>query len=43
MSGLPTNRKCRRLDAIPGIGPLTATALIAAIGGPGPLRRGSKT
>jgi transposase len=23
---------CRRLDAIPGIGPLTATALIAAIG-----------
>jgi transposase len=23
---------CRRLDAIPGIGPLTATALVAAIG-----------
>jgi transposase IS116/IS110/IS902 family protein len=23
---------CRRMDAIPGIGPLTATALIAAIG-----------
>jgi transposase len=23
---------CRRLDAIPGIGPITATALIAAIG-----------
>src|SRR4030081_2077419 len=26
------NEVCRRLDAIPGIGPVTATALIAAIG-----------
>ena len=26
------NEVCRRLDAIPGIGPLTATAVIAAIG-----------
>jgi transposase len=26
------NEACRRLDAIPGIGPITATAIIAAIG-----------
>ena len=31
---------CRRLDAIPGIGPLTATALIAAIGNGGAFRKG---
>jgi transposase len=31
---------CQRLDAIPGIGPLTATALIAAIGNGGAFRKG---
>src|SRR5438045_9177663 len=31
---------CRRLDAIPGIGPLTATALIAAIGNGAAFRKG---
>jgi len=31
---------CKRLDAIPGIGPLTATALIAAIGNGGAFRKG---
>jgi transposase len=31
---------CRRLDAIPGIGPLTATALIAAVGNGGAFRKG---
>lgn len=31
---------CRRLDAIPGIGPLTATALIAAIGNGAAFRQG---
>jgi hypothetical protein len=31
---------CRRLDAIPGIGPLTATALIAAIGYGAAFRKG---
>jgi transposase len=31
---------CRRLDAIPGIGPLTATALIAAIGNGATFRKG---
>jgi transposase len=31
---------CRRLDAIPGIEPLTATALIAVIGNGAPFRKG---
>jgi len=31
---------CRRLDAIPGVGPLTATALIAAVGNGGAFRKG---
>lgn len=31
---------CQRLDAIPGIGPLTATALVAAIGNGGAFRKG---
>jgi transposase len=31
---------CRRLDAIPGIGPITATALIAAIGNGAAFRKG---
>jgi len=31
---------CQRLDAIPGIGPLTATALIAAIGNGAAFRKG---
>ncbi|MBZ5630929.1 MAG: IS110 family transposase [Acidobacteriia bacterium] len=31
---------CRRLDAIPGVGPLTATALIAAIGNGAAFRKG---
>ncbi len=34
------NEACRRLDAIPGIGPLTATALIAAIGHGAAFRKG---
>jgi len=31
---------CRRLQAIPGIGPLTATALAAAVGDPSAFRNG---
>jgi transposase len=31
---------CRRLDAIPGIGPITATALIAAVGNGAAFRKG---
>jgi len=31
---------CRRLDTIPGIGPVTATALLAAIGNGGAFRKG---
>jgi transposase len=34
------NDACRRLDAIPGIGPVTATALIAAIGNGAAFRKG---
>jgi transposase len=34
------NEVCRRLDAIPGIGPLTATALIAAVGNGAAFRKG---
>jgi transposase len=34
------NESCRRLDAIPGIGPVTATALIAAIGNGAAFRKG---
>src|SRR5712692_5640572 len=34
------NQTCRRLVAIPGIGPLTATAVIAAIGNGGAFRKG---
>jgi transposase len=34
------NETCERLDAIPGIGPLTATALVAAIGNGAAFRRG---
>jgi transposase len=34
------NEVCRRLDAIPGVGPLTATALIAAIGNGAAFRKG---
>jgi transposase len=34
------NEACQRLDAIPGIGPLTATALIAAIGNGEAFRKG---
>ena len=31
---------CRRLDAIPGVGPLTATAIIAAVGNGAAFRKG---
>lgn len=34
------NEACQRLEAIPGIGPLTATALIAAIGNGAAFRKG---
>jgi len=34
------NEACQRLVAIPGIGPVTATALIAAIGNGGAFRKG---
>jgi len=34
------NEACRRLVAIPGIGPVTATALIAAIGNGGAFHKG---
>jgi transposase len=34
------NEACRRLDAIPGIGPVTATALLAAIGNGAAFRKG---
>jgi transposase len=34
------NEACRRLVAIPGIGPVTATAVIAAIGNGGAFRKG---
>jgi transposase len=34
------NEVCRRLDAIPGIGPVTETALIAAIGNGAAFRKG---
>ena len=34
------NEACRRLDAIPGIGPLAATAVIAAIGNGAAFRKG---
>ncbi len=34
------NESCRRLDGIPGIGPVTATALIAAIGNGAAFRKG---
>src|ERR1700704_5645175 len=34
------NEACRRLVAIPGIGPVTTTALIAAIGNGGAFRKG---
>jgi transposase len=34
------NETCERLDAIPGIGPMTATALIAAIGNGAAFRQG---
>jgi transposase len=34
------NEVCRRLDAIPGIGPVTATALIAATGNGAAFRKG---
>jgi transposase len=36
------NEACRRLVAIPGIGPVTATAVIAAIGNGGGLSQGSR-
>lgn len=35
-----TNEACRRLQTIPGIGPITATALVAAIGNGNDFRRG---
>ena len=31
---------CRRLDALPGVGPLTATAIIAAVGNGAAFRKG---
>jgi len=34
------NEACRRLTAIPGVGPVTATALVAAIGNGSAFRRG---
>jgi len=34
------NEACRRLVAIPGIGPVAATALIAAIGNGGAFHKG---
>jgi transposase len=34
------NETCQRLDAIPGIGPITATALLAAIGNGAAFRKG---
>jgi transposase len=34
------NETCQRLDAIPGIGPMTATALVAAIGNGAAFRKG---
>jgi transposase len=34
------NEDCRRLDVIPGIGPVTATALLAAIGNGAAFRKG---
>jgi transposase len=35
-----TNESCRRLQTVPGIGPITATALVAAIGNGNDFRRG---
>ncbi len=35
-----TNEACRRLQTVPGIGPITATALVAAIGNGSDFRRG---
>jgi transposase len=35
-----TNETCRRLQTVPGIGPITATALVAAIGNGTDFRRG---
>jgi transposase len=37
------SERCRRLDAIPGIGPITATALIAAIGKGAAFRKGRES
>ena len=34
------NQQCQRLDAIPGIGPVTATAVVAAIGNGAAFRKG---
>jgi transposase len=34
------NEQCQRLDAIPGIGPVTATAVVAAIGNGAAFRKG---
>lgn len=35
-----TNETCRRLDAIPGVGPALATALVASVGDPRAFRSG---
>lgn len=38
--GAGENEVCRRLVAIPGIGPVTATAIIAAIGNGAAFKKG---
>jgi transposase len=38
-----TNEVCKRLQAVPGIGPLTATAFVASVGDPSHFKNGRQT